>query len=69
MAMGNLREVPKRRGGEVIFERSMPIGVTMDERICSGSYFATAFKTMKRYLANPELLEQRAEKVILDTCK
>ena len=69
MAMGNLREVPKRRGGEVVFERSMPIGVTMDERICSGSYFATAFKTMKRYLANPELLEQRAEKVILDTCK
>lgn len=69
MAMGNLREVPKRKGGEVVFERCMPIGVVMDERICSGSYFATAFRTMKKYLANPELLEVPPEKVIEDTCK
>ncbi len=69
MAMGNLREIPKRKGGEIVFERSLPIGVTMDERICSGSYFATAFKTLKKYLANPELLEQKPEKVLADTCK
>lgn len=69
MAMGNLREVPKRKGGEIVFERSLPIGVTMDERICSGSYFATAFKTLKKYLANPELLEEKPEKVLADTCK
>jgi len=69
LAMGNLREVPKRKGGEIAFERSLPIGVTMDERICSGSYFATAFKTLKKYLANPELLEEKPEKVLADTCK
>ena len=69
MAMGNLREVPKRKGGEIVFERCLPIGVTMDERICSGSYFATAFKSMKKYLANPELLEEKPEKVLVDTCK
>lgn len=69
LAMGNLREVPKRKGGEIVFERSLPIGVTMDERICSGSYFATAFKTLKKYLANPELLEEKPEKVLVDTCK
>ncbi len=69
MAMGNLREVPKRKGKEIIFERCLPIGVTMDERICSGSYFATAFRTMKKYLANPELLEVPPETVIEDTCK
>ena len=69
MAMGNLREVPKRKGGEIVFERCLPIGVTMDERICSGSYFATAFKTLKKYLANPELLEQKPEKVLVDSCK
>ena len=67
MAMGNLREVPKRKGGEIVFERSLPIGVTMDERICSGSYFATAFKTLKKYLANPELLEEKPEKDLADT--
>ncbi len=60
-AMGNSREVPKRKGGEIIFEKSIPIGVTMDERICSGSYFATAFRTLKKYLKNPELLEVKPE--------
>jgi pyruvate/2-oxoglutarate dehydrogenase complex dihydrolipoamide acyltransferase (E2) component len=69
MAMGNLREVPKRKGGEIVFERCLPIGVTMDERICSGSYFASAFKALKKYLANPELLEEKPEKVLADTCK
>ena len=69
MAMGNLREVAKRKGGEMVFERSLPIGVTMDERICSGSYFATAFRVMKKYLANPELLEQKPDKIIEDSIK
>ena len=58
ITMGNLREVPKRHGGEIVFERSMPLGVVMDERICSGSYFALAFRRMRQYLRNPELLEQ-----------
>lgn len=57
ITMGNLREVPIRKGSEVVFERCMPLGVVMDERICSGSYFAIAFRKMKKYLKNPELLE------------
>ncbi len=69
MAMGNLREVPKRKGDEIIFVRSLPIGVVMDERVCSGSYFALAFKTLKHYLANPELLETPPEKVLEDEDK
>ena len=69
MAMGNLREVAKRKGDEIIFVRSLPIGVTMDERICSGSYFASAFRALKKYLANPELLEVAPEKVIEDSDK
>ena len=64
--MGNLREVPKRQGGEIIFERSIPLGIVMDERICSGSYFAMAFRKMKKYLKNPELLETPPETVIED---
>lgn len=57
MAMGKSREVVRRKNGEIIFEKCIPIGVTMDERICSGSYFGSAFKTLKRYLKNPEMLE------------
>ena len=33
------------------------IGVVMDERICSGSYFAIAFRRFKSYLADPAKLE------------
>lgn len=57
MAAGNSREVPRRRGGEIVHETCMPLGVVMDERICSGSYFAMAFRSMKKYLADPSLLE------------
>ncbi len=57
ITMGNTREVPKRRGGEIYFEKCMPMGVVMDERICSGSYFAIAFRRFKSYLADPTQLE------------
>ncbi len=57
MAMGNTREVPKRQGDQIVFEKCMPIGVTMDERIASGSYFAIAFRHMRALLRNPKLLE------------
>lgn len=57
LTIGNSREVAKRKGGEIVFEKCMPLGVVMDERICSGSYFAIAFRKMKQLLSNPELLE------------
>ena len=57
LAIGNLREVPKRRAEGVEFVRCMPIGVVMDERICSGAYYATAFKRFAEYLADPTKLE------------
>lgn len=69
ITMGNLREVPKRRNGEMVFERCIPLGVVMDERICSGSYFALAFRRMRQYLRNPKLLETPPEKVIEDPDK
>ncbi len=61
LAMGNMRDVPKRKKGEIVFERCMPIGLVMDERIASGSYFALAFRRFKKLLANPELLETAPE--------
>ena len=66
VTMGNLREVPKRKGDEVVFEKCMPLGVVMDERLCSGYYFARAFRTMQKYLKNPELLEVPPEEIVKD---
>ena len=57
VTLGNMREVPVRKGEEIVFERCLPMGVVMDERICSGSYFAAVFRRFKQYLTNPELLE------------
>ncbi len=58
MAMGVNREVPKSRGGEIVHERCMPLGIVMDERIASGNYFARGFHRFKEYLYHPEVLEQ-----------
>lgn len=62
-AMGNPREVAVRKAGEIEFERCMPIGVVMDERICSGCYFAMAFRKLKSLLADPAQLELPPETV------
>ena len=33
------------------------MGIVMDERICSGSYFARVFRRFRQYLLDPSLLE------------
>ncbi|MEE0839072.1 MAG: 2-oxo acid dehydrogenase subunit E2 [Acutalibacteraceae bacterium] len=65
LAMGNSREVPKRKSnGEIEFEKCIPFGCVMDERICSGLYYAKAFRKFRKYLENPEVLEVKPESVI-----
>ena len=58
VAMGNMRDVPRKTKNGIILERCLPVGVVMDERICSGHYFALAFARMKEYLKDPHLLEE-----------
>lgn len=55
--LGNLRVVPKMKGDGVVFERTLPLGIVMDERICSGAYFAAVFKKINSYLKDPTQLE------------
>ncbi len=58
MALGNLRETPRRDGyGGIVFDRTIPIGLVMDERICTGSYYARAFKRLQGYLKDPSTME------------
>lgn len=61
IAMGNTREKAFKEKGEIVFKTCLPLGVVMDERICSGHYFANAFSCIKRYLSNPVLLEKTLE--------
>ena len=70
IAMGNMREIPHReKDGTVTTERCLPLGVVMDERICSGSYYASAFAKMRQYLKDPALLETAPENPIREYLK
>lgn len=61
LTMGNMRDIARKSGDGVRFERCIPMGIVMDERICSGSYFAAFAARFKQYMANPKLLEKRPE--------
>ena len=63
MAMGNTREDPVKRHGEIVFEKVIPIGLVMDERIGEGVQFAIACKKLQSILQNPEVLEAPPEVV------
>ncbi len=66
MSLGNMRYVPKMSDGKMIFERCIPLGIVMDERICTGSYYAMAFRRISEYLKKPELLELPPRKKVKD---
>ena len=58
MAMGNTRDDPVKRHGEIVFDKVIPIGLVMDERIADGAQFALACRKLQSILQNPEVLEQ-----------
>ena len=67
IAMGNSEDKPEYdENGVVQLVRKLPLGIVMDERICSGSYFARVFRRMMQYLNDPSLLELPPEKVVED---
>lgn len=66
MAMGNLKYVPVKRHGEMQFDKCIPIGVVMDERIASGCQYAMAFERMQEFFKHPELLEVPCNHIVED---
>ena len=47
-------------------KRYLPIGITIDERVCSGAHYARFLKDIRRYLSHPELLELPPDEVTFD---
>jgi len=39
----------------------IPLGIVIDERICSGAEYARAVKLLFKYMSNPELLEKKTD--------
>ena len=52
--------------GNAYTKKYIELKAVTDERICDGYYYASAFKLIKRYVENPELLETKPEEVIED---
>ena len=49
--------------GQPVKRKYIDFTVVTDERICDGFYYASAFKSFRRFLNNPEKLDQPPEKV------
>ncbi|MGN0172993.1 MAG: hypothetical protein ACI39F_00990 [Acutalibacteraceae bacterium] len=66
MAMGNYRFKTEVKGDEVNHIKTLPLGIVMDERVASGSFFATAFRQFEKFCKSPELLEIKPTEILAD---
>ena len=64
--MGTQERIAVVEKGETRMKRFLPIGLTADERVCSGATYAKFFSTMKHLLDHPEELEVPPETVRFD---
>ena len=66
LGMGTPERITEAEDGQTRVVRYLPIGITADERVCSGAHYARFFSDVKRYLEHPELLETPPEHVRYD---
>jgi pyruvate/2-oxoglutarate dehydrogenase complex dihydrolipoamide acyltransferase (E2) component len=67
IGMGSiLKEATVDSDGKARMKRWLPLGMTADERVCSGAHYAEFFLTMKHLLDHPEELEVAPESVKFD---
>ncbi len=66
MGMGGVRKEAAVEGDKTRMRRIMPLGITADERVCSGAHYSAFFADVMRYIANPEELETPPETVKYD---
>lgn len=43
--------------GNITMKNALELGLTIDERIADGTYFAKSIRLLRKLLQNPELLE------------
>ena len=64
--MGTLVKEAVVENGKVRMRRMLPVGITADERVCSGAHYAAFFFDIIHYMDNPEELETPPEEVRFD---
>ncbi len=67
MVLGSvLKEASTDAEGKTRMRRWLPLGITADERVCSGAHYAAFFADVMHSLAHPEELEVPPESVKFD---
>ncbi len=66
LGMGLPEKVAVVENGTTRMKRYLPLGITADERVCSGAHYARFFQDVAHYLEHPELLTVPPEKVLFD---
>ena len=63
IGMGSILKEAIVEDGKTRMKRWLPLGMTADERVCSGAHYAAFFFDVLRLLDNPEELETPPDKV------
>ena len=63
IGMGSILKEATVEDGKARMKRWLPLGMTADERVCSGAHYAAFFFDVMRLLENPEELETPPETV------
>ena len=67
MGMGGVqKEAYVEPDGRTRMRRYMQLGITADERVCSGAHYAAFFAEVMHFIANPEELEVSPEETVYD---
>lgn len=66
IAVGKVNEMPIALNGQLMVKKCVEIGYTVDERICDGLYLGNSFRRARKIIENPEILEQKLDKRVLD---
>ena len=66
VGMGTPEKVAVVENGETRMKRMLPLGITVDERVCSGAHYGRFFSDFRHCLEHPELLENPPETIRFD---
>lgn len=70
LTIGEIKEDVRVVDGKIEKRYVCDLGITLDERIADGVYFAKSVNLLEYILDNPSLLEDKAsDKIIIDKCK
>ena len=63
ITFGRIKDEPKVIDGKVEIRKMLDIGITIDERIADGFYFAKSLKLLEYIFENPKTLEDNADTI------